>query len=403
MSNPAKILLVQDLKVGMEDSFEEVISIEKIKEFSRISGDLNPLHNDPDFAKELGKPNIVAHGAIQQYLISRLAGMYLPGKYCILKKIDTNYLLPIYPEQKVIVQGIIKQWSAKNIDGELEIRIKSPDNLTIFSITRVRFGLTEISQNSTLPTNPQDKENFHKSEERKPNSGNKKKILLIGGSGGIGREINSYFTEGNNFEILSSGRNLELPNFRYDILNDPDDNGEKLATFCEINKIYAVIFLASGPPLKQSLTEINLDDLCENIKLHFKPLRDLAFNIKAGKNLFVKRLIVIGSSGSRDHFFEYGYESYSYAKLLAKLYVQDLSRELARIENLTLNIISPSEIAAGMNANMSERAKQVTGAKLPTGILTTPKDIYTTLLLLLDEKSSMIRGQELILSGGKVK
>lgn len=403
MSASAKTFFSQDLKVGMEDSFEETITAKKIQEFSQMSGDLNPLHNDPNFAKKIGKPNIVAHGAIQQYLISRFAGMYLPGKYCILKKIDTNYLLPIFPEQKILVQGAITQWSAKNIDGELEIKIKSPDNNTIFSITRVRFGLTEITQDAASSIKSHETPSAYIQEKPEPKLSIKKKILLIGGSGGIGQEIRKFFSTENNYEVLITGRSVELPNLRYDPLNELDSNADNLVNFCRTNKVYAVILLASKPPLKQSLTEINLEDLCDNIKLHFKPLRELTASIKAGKNPDIKRLIVLGSSGSREHFFEYGYESYSYAKLLAKLYIQDLSRELARIDNLTLNIISPSEIAAGMNANMSERAKQVIGAKLPTGTMTTTQEIYHALLMLLDEKSSMIRGQELVLSGGKVK
>jgi acyl dehydratase/NAD(P)-dependent dehydrogenase (short-subunit alcohol dehydrogenase family) len=395
--NVAKILSANDMTIGREDFFEEIITAEKIAEFSKVSGDLNPLHNDPNFAKEMGKPDIVAHGAIQQYLISRFAGMYLPGKFCILKKIETNYLAPVYPGRKITIHGVIKQFSHKNIDGELEIKIYCSKDSTLFSITRVRFGLTEENSKnvpifSTATT-------FHEPNEKKTNS--KKRILLLGGSGGLGQSLKSIFESKNEYDVFISGRNVPVPHLNYDPLED--GNGHILTDYCQTNSIHSVIFLASKMPPKQSLTEFNIDNFLENIKLHFKPLRDLGASIKNGQNSQLKRIVMIGSSGSREHFFEYGFESYAYTKLLAKLYIQDLSRELARVENLTLNLISPSELATGMNANLSERAKQMVGAKLPTGTMVTVEEVYNAVFLLLKDESSMIKGQEILISGGKVK
>jgi len=394
-----KSYYADEIHVGMEDSFDELISRDVITNFSTFSGDLNPLHNDNDFAKEVGKPGIVAHGAIQQCLISRFAGMYLPGKFCILKKIETQYLNPIYSDQNVKVHGVVKKWSAKNLDGELEIIIKDNASSTIYSINRVRFSLT-VGASTAEIVNPVSQITPQKINK---DDATGKRILLVGGTGGLGQEIKELFQNNTDYEVFVAGRNADISDMAYDPLRESGECVKVLSDFCESKNINAVLFLASKLPLKQSLTEMNLEDFLENVRLHFKPLRDLSANLKSGANQQLKRLIVIGSSWSRDHFFEYGFESYAYTKLLIKLYAQDLSRELARVSGLTINVISPSEISVGMNSGMSDRAMQIMGAKLPTGTMTTTQDVFNSILTLLDEKSSMIKGQEFVLSGGRVK
>lgn len=40
---------------------------------------------------------------------SRLAGMYLPGKYCLLQRVDTHFHMPVYIGEKLSVSGFIKK------------------------------------------------------------------------------------------------------------------------------------------------------------------------------------------------------------------------------------------------------------------------------------------------------
>lgn len=394
----SEIFSAQTIHPGLTRSFEETVTAETIADFSKYSGDLNPLHNDPEFARQIGYPSVVAHGAIQQALLSRFAGMHIPGTYSILKKIDTLYLNPIFPGQRVLVKGTVKQWSEKNLDGELEIKISDTIEKTVFSINRVRFGLTGGSPAVSMASSE------HKSENTRSlgstESQGKKAVLLLGGSGGLGRDLGKYFEESGSYRILLSGRALQEPHFCYDPLTSPD---EDLVAYCVRHEIFAVIHLASKKPVKQSPSSLDVDDLCENIKIHFRPLRALTEAIKSGQVGHLKRIICLGSSWGRQHFHEYGHESYGYVKALVSMYAQDLSRELARNEDVTLNVISPSELEVGMNAGMSERSKQLMGAKNPSGKMTTTRDIFKSIHFLCGEEASMIKGQEFLLSGGRTK
>ncbi|MFZ4403947.1 MAG: SDR family oxidoreductase [Pseudobdellovibrionaceae bacterium] len=390
---PIATFELSDFQISVSRQFEEVITLQMIQDFSKFSGDYNPLHNDSDFAKDLGYSSVVAHGGIQQALISRLVGMYIPGTYSVIKKVETVYLKPIFVDQKVLVTGTLKQWSGKNLDGDLEILISDPVSKANFSINRIRFGLTSKLEKAIPNT-------IGARQEKKTNHQEVKNILLIGGSGGIGQKIKTLFIESGKYNVFISGRSSSLVDLTFDPATSDD---ECLIEFCEKNSIYAIINLASKIPLKQSPSNIDIEDLCENIKIHLRPVKIIAKAIESNQLHSLKRIVSLGSAWDRNAFFEFGYESYGYVKAMTKFYLKDISRQLAKFSNLTFNIVSPSELAVGMNSNVSERSQQIIGAKNPSGKMVSVNDVFSVLIMLFDENSSMIQGQEIIISGGRVK
>ena len=48
--------------------------------YARASGDLNPLHLDPEAARRAGEPDVIAHGMLTMGLVGRLLGERLPGR-----------------------------------------------------------------------------------------------------------------------------------------------------------------------------------------------------------------------------------------------------------------------------------------------------------------------------------
>ena len=85
-----------DIYVGMEESFTAEITAEKVTKFREITGDINPLHNDENFAKEKGYPDKVVYGNLTSSFISTLAGVYLPGKYSIILSEEILYKKPVF-------------------------------------------------------------------------------------------------------------------------------------------------------------------------------------------------------------------------------------------------------------------------------------------------------------------
>ena len=66
------------IKIGKK-STSVIISRNIIDEFSKFSGDYNPIHLDEKEAKNMDFQALVAHGAIILSMISKLIGNEIPG------------------------------------------------------------------------------------------------------------------------------------------------------------------------------------------------------------------------------------------------------------------------------------------------------------------------------------
>lgn len=100
---------VIDLSNEYAASFSVQITAEMMDRFKDLSGDENPLHVDESYAKIVGFDGRVVYGMLSASLYSKLAGMYLPGKYCLLQRVDTYFHKPIYIGDTLKVSGFIKK------------------------------------------------------------------------------------------------------------------------------------------------------------------------------------------------------------------------------------------------------------------------------------------------------
>ena len=99
----------EELYIGKEESFKVTITEEMMEKFLDISGDTNPLHNDSEFAKTRGYENKVVYGLLTTSFISKLGGVLLPGKYCLLQGIEVKYAKPVYVGDTLTVKGIVDE------------------------------------------------------------------------------------------------------------------------------------------------------------------------------------------------------------------------------------------------------------------------------------------------------
>lgn len=77
--------------------------------FRDISGDVNPLHNDTEFAKARGYEDRVVYGMLIASQISTLGGVYLPGKYCLIHGVEIDFARPVYIGDKLTISGTVKE------------------------------------------------------------------------------------------------------------------------------------------------------------------------------------------------------------------------------------------------------------------------------------------------------
>lgn len=85
----------EDLAVGQRASFSKTITDADLSHFVAITGDVNPLHVDDEFARSTFFGSRIAHGMLTASLFSTLVGMRLPGTGAIYRSQTLEFLKPV--------------------------------------------------------------------------------------------------------------------------------------------------------------------------------------------------------------------------------------------------------------------------------------------------------------------
>jgi phosphotransacetylase/acyl dehydratase len=84
-----------EIAIGDSASLTRVITAQDIQLFAVVSGDVNPAHLDPDYAKNDIFHGIIAHGMLGGALISSVLGTELPGLGTIYLSQDLHFSRPV--------------------------------------------------------------------------------------------------------------------------------------------------------------------------------------------------------------------------------------------------------------------------------------------------------------------
>jgi 3-hydroxybutyryl-CoA dehydratase len=74
-----------------------------MRRFAELSGDVNPLHTDDEFARAKGFEGRVVYGALLLAKVSELIGMRLPGRDAIWSRVELEFLNPLYVGQRAVL------------------------------------------------------------------------------------------------------------------------------------------------------------------------------------------------------------------------------------------------------------------------------------------------------------
>jgi 3-hydroxybutyryl-CoA dehydratase len=85
----------EDLEEGMTDVYGKTMTDADIVMFSGISGDINPVHLNHEFANETIFEGRIAHGMLTASLISTVVGTKLPGPGCIYVNQSLRFKAPV--------------------------------------------------------------------------------------------------------------------------------------------------------------------------------------------------------------------------------------------------------------------------------------------------------------------
>ena len=77
--------------------------------YAGASGDFNPIHIDPDFAKQVGLPGNILHGLYTMSQVARANVQAAGGDPRQLKRLSVQFRGMGFPEQEISVTGEVKK------------------------------------------------------------------------------------------------------------------------------------------------------------------------------------------------------------------------------------------------------------------------------------------------------
>jgi acyl dehydratase len=97
--------------------------------YAGASGDFNPIHIDPEFAKSVGLPNNILHGLYMMGLVARASTEAAGGDPAALKRLTVQFRGMGAPETEIVVSGTVK--SVDDGRAVIETVAAQGDNQTI--------------------------------------------------------------------------------------------------------------------------------------------------------------------------------------------------------------------------------------------------------------------------------
>jgi 3-hydroxybutyryl-CoA dehydratase len=359
-----------------EAAFEVAIGPAEAKTFAELSGDWNPLHTDAAYAAttEFGRP--ILHGAFSAGLVSRMAGMHIPGTDCLLHGMTLKFLLPIVLPARLRVRG---QLTAER--GETG---------------RVDVQITDAADGRRFVEASYDFSRHHKAESPAGASGTSSErsldtpaVLITGASGGIGQAL---------FRRIGSAA-LGVSRGGHDGLVAIPDL-ERASEVIGTRKVSAIVHC--GWPSPDNTRLIRLADTGAAIDHHVsQPLRDMIalarlLNERGTEDAL---LLLVGSTAADPGRHNYRMPLYTLAKSMVPTLCRILAIELGASGRRCAAVVF-DVVNTGMNKAMSPQAKLAHQDRSPSGRIPLADEAAEQLAWMLENRSFLASGAVVSLSGG---
>jgi 3-hydroxybutyryl-CoA dehydratase len=102
---------IEDLSEGMTAIYAKTVTDADVVLFAGISGDVNPVHLNHEFASETMFEGRIAHGMLTASFLSTVFGTRLPGPGCIYLSQTLNFKAPVR-----VGDTVVARVTAKSVD-----------------------------------------------------------------------------------------------------------------------------------------------------------------------------------------------------------------------------------------------------------------------------------------------
>lgn len=359
-----------------EAQFETELTLDDAARFAEVSGDWNPLHTDPMHAVSSVYGRQVLHGAFSAGLVSRLAGMYLPGRDCLLYGMRLRFVVPILPPVRVAVRGKVVSGSVET--GRVQATISDVETGAVYVDASYEFGHHRMIDQCNAPP-----ESMTPVEDAQ--------ILVTGATGGVGSALLR--------RLGKRGRPLARSN-----LTGHLGFRDRQTHHTEFHDGTIAGIVHCGWPMPDNRRLLDLEDPERAIDYNIAaPLR----HIQALAALLARfgcdnaPLVLIGSTFAKPGRHYFRSPLYSIAKSTVPAIVEVLALELASTRRRCFGVVF-DVLDGGMNKGMTAASRLANADRSPWGQVATVHEAAEQIIWLLENDSKLLSGAMLTLAAGAV-
>ena len=387
----------ESFRVGEVAVVEHVVSESDVDRFSELTGDMNPLHIDDDFARSIGAGGRVAHGMLTMGYVSSVIGTRLPGPGALWFSQAFKFKAPVRIGDRIRVEVSVRHVSKATRALVLDVRVTNQRDQVVVD------GEAQVHLLDTVqPVAASDKV-----------AG----TAVVTGSGrGIGAAIaRRLATDGLNVVVnfrsdsASAAATLaaireaggEAVAHQADV-SRPDEAAALIAfASSEYGAVDVLVNNAGGPIDPCPLEELSWDDMGRHLDVH---LGGAFLCVQAALPAMVQQKfgrIVNVVSQSATGVPPPKMTGYVVAKAALAAYTRCIALELGP-SGVTVNAVAPGMTETEMVGEVPQRMKLALAAQAPLRRLGRAEDVANVVSFLAGPGGAYVTGQTLHVSGGQV-
>ena len=226
---------------------------------------------------------------------------------------------------------------------------------------------------------------------------NKKKVLVTGGTRGIGKSIFELFKK-NGYDVYITGTSLpKIPNEKYYQVDFSNSESFEKFIFDISSKKFDILINNVGTNIIKNQSDVSIVEWSKMIDVNLKSIYFISQSIlknmpSGGKIINISSIFGVVSKELRS--------LYSTTKFGINGLTKSLSLEYAH-KNILINSISPGFTNTELTSkSLTEEQSSELKKQVPLNRFAEPTEIAELVFFLSSEKNSYITGQNIIIDGG---
>ncbi|MEQ8806563.1 MAG: SDR family oxidoreductase, partial [Rhodospirillales bacterium] len=391
-------LSLRDLVPGYAAELRHTVTQEDVDTFAALTGDFNPIHLDPEFARatSFGKP--IVHGMLTSAFISTMVGMLLPGKGALWMSQTLNFARPAFVGDTIIVRSEVTQVSQATRTLVAKVTITNQNGAVIVTGDSTVRLLGE-AEGEAAPSKPAAGKPAIAATPQSA-AGDKTAgsvVLVTGGGRGIGaatalalaadgHAVAFNFLRDADAAGAVANRITALGGRAVAVGADVSNRTAVDALFAEIEAtlgaVTGIVHCAAPEPVPQPFGDAGWDDFAEQFRVQVGGAHHCAKRAIPGMSASGQggSLVFLGSI-----YGDSAPPPQQSAYVAAKAGLAGLTRSLASEfgpKGVRVNLVAPGMTNTQMIANLPDKAKMLARMNTPLRRLAEPEDIARVIAFL---------------------